>query len=253
MGVLIRLLPLEILALLVPVAWLLVGFLAGLVHVELLLATVVYHHLVLLLLVLLETARVAIHGHAFVEHLVVGDVVDQDLFHVDVHAHFLDLLLVRINRPRELLEQGRVLDVLHLLELIPQPDLILLDGLLHVLELLVVLLSVHHLHVGVVQVVLVRLLLKVPRPRDLILPGRADLGAALKGFCLRRLLVHGELLQCQLLLCLAGLVDLGELKLFVAGVPVDWGAATRARLLLDGLPLLCRHHLVGLNLLRVLH
>lgn len=226
-GVLVRLLPLEILGLLVPVAWLWIGVLARLVLVELLLAIVVYHHLVLLLLVLLETARVAVHGHAVVEHLVIRDVVDEDLFHVDVHAHFLDLLLVWIDGPGELLEQGRVLDVLHLLELIPQPDLVLLDGLLHVLELLVVVLGVHHLHVGVVQVVLVGLLLKVLRPRDLILPGRADLGAALKGFCLRGL-VHGEFLERQLLLRLAGLVDLGQLELLVAGVPVDGSATTWA-------------------------
>ena len=46
---------------------------------------------------------------------------------------------------------------------------------------------------------------------------------------------------------------MGQLELLVAGVPVDGSAPRWARLLLTGLPLLCRHHLVRLNLLGVLY
>lgn len=103
-----------------------------------------------------------------------------------------------------------------MLELIPESDLVLLDGLLHVLELLVVVLSIHDLHIRVVQVVLVGLLLIILGPSHLVLPGRAYLRVALVGLRLLWLVIHRELFESQLLLAMARLVDMTRLELFVA-------------------------------------
>jgi hypothetical protein len=245
-GILVRLLPFEVLGLMILIPCLLVGILSRLIDIELL--SIRNHHLILLLLVLLESTGVPIHGHRIKHHIAACQVVDQDLFHIDIHAHFLDLLFVGIDRPGEFLEQGRVLHIFHLLQLVPESDLVLFNGCLHVLQVLIVLLGVHHLHLCVVEGMIVSVLLEVPLLWKLILSCRANLGSALEPLLLR--LVHRKFLEGESLLGLTRFVGRRHLELLVARIPVHW--RTAGTCLLGRLPLGVRHHLVGLDLLGIL-
>ena len=176
----LRLLALHVLRLL----GLIFAFLSSVAGIVLIILVQVLLHSLKLSIILLEAAvipKVIIHREL---------VVDQDIFHINIHTHLIHLILIRLKRlPIRF-------DILDLLQLIPEPDLILLYLVLHIQKMLIKLI-----------VSLVGAIVTLLQYLDLFLDVISVLTILLLGPCwphLRILLlslpIRCYFLQCQLLL-----------------------------------------------------
>lgn len=101
------------------------GFLSTIAWIVLIVLVQVLLHGLKLSVILLETtviSKIVIHGEL---------IIYQDIFHINIHTHFIHLILVGLKR------LPICFDVLDLLQLISEPDLILLYLVLHVQKMLI--------------------------------------------------------------------------------------------------------------------